>query len=149
MLLTHQTNFYLDHHPELIKYIYTITKRRTGFGTLLSEDHYATHPLFKPIVDYTASYILDCLKYVSKKPLLAWSIIQEPGIEIVSHEHTPFKWSAVYYVQTTEPPAHLYVEGEKVKPINGLIVTFPGHAMHWVDKNESETDRIAIGIAFP
>ena len=66
-----------------------------------------------------------------------WGICYERGDSVMKHNHFPYPISFCYYVNTPADGTPFILEGERITPIQGKIIFFPGHQYHWVPKSKS------------
>jgi hypothetical protein len=81
-----------------------------------------------------------------------WFNCGEPGDEYRWHSHTPYLWSGVLYIQTSENCGAIefrsYEAHEIVQPGVGDFLLFPGTLAHRVLKNMSKDFRISTAFNF-
>ena len=115
---------------------YAIWEQTNFFNTLL--DVIKSSPLiFNPDPRY--KLIIDS----------AWSAIYKKGHYTKSHSHSPSYISFVYYLKSTgETPLVFSNCDFELKPIDDMLVVFPGYVKHEVPIHKEDEDRICVAGNF-
>lgn len=79
-----------------------------------------------------------------------WFNCMENQDEYRWHEHVPYPWVAVLYVQATEETSAIEFrnqgEHQIFHPKSGDLLLFPGNRVHRVLRNQSKNYRISVGF---
>ena len=75
-----------------------------------------------------------------------WGCKYKDGDYTISHNHWPSVWSLVYYLYPPkDSPELIFTDfNYKIKPEHGMIVIFPGHIEHKVDKKYFKGHRYVV-----
>lgn len=124
----------------------------------LFENRYENTYIAPNIIKETETVLLNCNQCVQKitgeksDRSGIWFNYMEPGNLTLPHTHDDADelYSAVYYVSVPDKSGTLIItENNKeiiIKPKEGMLVLFPPSLLHHVTKNESNDNRLSLGI---
>lgn len=75
----------------------------------------------------------------------AWSIIYKKGHNTNPHEHLPFTWAFVYYLQSNGDTPLIFNDCNfSLNPTDDSLIIFPAYLVHSVPPHEGGKDRICV-----
>jgi hypothetical protein len=84
---------------------------------------------------------------VKLKVIECWAAIYGLGDYAQKHEHHPYAFNAVYYVQTTANSSPLILEnGIKLVPKENTLIVIPGYVQHHVPPSTEKQERIIMAF---
>lgn len=96
--------------------------------------------------DYVFSYHLG--KRYDYSIIDMWAIQYESGDYAQIHDHYPFHFSCVYYVDVEDGCSPIVFENSiEVKPENGLLIIFPSFLDHEVPITEKKRTVVSMNVA--
>ena len=78
------------------------------------------------------------------KVVETWGIIYDSNIyEVKEHNHFPFIFSYVYYINVPENSPNIFISGVEYEIKEGMVIIFPANLFHYVTSNNID-NRVAL-----
>lgn len=111
-------------------------------------DFFTKSPNIDKVVEWIKSLIFNDYPYLKEYVLIngnSWFVGYDVGDYSASHDHIPWLFSWIYYLNTPEGSAPLVftTSGKKITAEEGKVVIFPSLMRHGVSKNRCK-DRMAL-----
>lgn len=110
-----------------------------GFKEIVESAQLLTKEIAENILNFKNfnSHVVDC-----------WANVYPKGGYCNIHSHFPATFAVVYYVKVPDNSGDIIFPDAdlKITPHNGLMLCFEGNVWHGVEPNNTDQDRIIIGI---
>ena len=111
-------------------------------------DYYTQSPNIDIVTSWIISLVRNHYPYMKKYNLVngnSWFVGYDVGEYSVEHDHIPWLFSGVYYLNTPKgsSPLVFSTSGKKIKAEEGKVLVFPANMRHHVPKNKCR-DRMAL-----
>ena len=114
---------------------YSINQHTDGFNNLID------------LVEQRCNQVININGLVKLKVIECWAAIYGLGDYAQKHDHHPYAFNAVYYVQTTSNSSPLILEnGIKLVPKENTLIVLPGYVSHYVPPSTEKHDRIIMAF---
>jgi hypothetical protein len=170
VIVSHKTKLYIYYypyaekvkpilHPWILQNSETWDKgARKTFGSNLF-DHYSPPKEMNLITDYVSNLLCNLPKDyytpVNSVPQHRnfvlrdlWGQYYSKGDFQETHNHVPYHWSWVYYVNVPKGSSPMIFDdpsGKKVYPKEGMVALFPSYLWHFVPPNKCEERSMIVG----
>jgi len=75
----------------------------------------------------------------------AWSAIYKKDSYANSHNHIPYNWAFIYYLQSNGDTPLIFNEiNLRINPKDDMLIIFPSYLVHSVPPHEGDKDRICV-----
>lgn len=74
-----------------------------------------------------------------------WGAIYDEGDYAEPHDHKPWDYSFVYYVNAPEGSSPIIFEDCEIEPSSGMCLVFPAHMKHGVKPNQCKSRIVLAG----
>lgn len=119
-----------------------LSVQTAGFATWKTD---TKPPVLTPLLDIVEDRLFDITQ--QRRPISWWYVGLPKGAMIHKHDHHLSDWSAVYYPMSSFNGGELVFDDcEPIQPREGMLVCFPGSAMHSVTDNQSDKERISLAF---